>query len=195
VTTDVGPLPAPKREPLKPTDELGGVISRKTLFDVPPPGLGLTTVTEAVPMLAMSEARMLAVSRELLTKVVVRGLPFHFTTEPETNPVPFTVSVNPAEPGLTASGTSGWLIRGTGFAVPVVARLFTSSTSTCGAWAARRTGVASAAKEMITTAVLVYAARRCILEIQFRNVFVMLIPLHEKMSEKTHFQQFAEKCA
>src|SRR2546427_11956568 len=38
-------------------------------------------------------------------------------TEPETNPVPFTVSVIPATPGLMASGTSGWLIKGTGLAV------------------------------------------------------------------------------
>jgi hypothetical protein len=63
----------------------------------------------------MSEARTIAVSRERLTKVVVRGLPFHCTTEPETNPVPFTVRVNPVPPGLTAPGTRGWLIRGTGF--------------------------------------------------------------------------------
>ena len=83
------------------------MIRRKAGFEVPPPGVGLTTVTEAVPALAMSVARMGAVSREPLTKVVVRGLPFHFTTAPETKPVPFTVSANPAEPGLTASGTSG----------------------------------------------------------------------------------------
>jgi hypothetical protein len=51
----------------------------------------------------------------LLTKVVARVLPFHFTTEVATNPVPFTVRVNPAPPGAVASGTSGWLVNGTGF--------------------------------------------------------------------------------
>jgi hypothetical protein len=81
----------------------------------------LTTVTEAVVGLVMSAERIFAVKRELLTKVVVLALPFHFTTAPETNLVPFTVSVNPAAPGLIASGSSGWLISGTGLSLPVVA--------------------------------------------------------------------------
>src|SRR5215471_4235735 len=68
----------------------------------------------------MSEARILAFSREGLTKVVARGLPFHFTTEAGKNPAPFTVRLNPAPPGAMASGPRGWLIRGTAFApVPV----------------------------------------------------------------------------
>jgi hypothetical protein len=83
-----------------------------TTFEMRPPGLGLTTVTEAVLALAMSDAGMLAFNCELLTNVVSRAPPFQCTTEPETKPVPFTVSVNPAPPGLTASGTSGWLING-----------------------------------------------------------------------------------
>jgi hypothetical protein len=86
---------------------------------MPPPGVGLTTVTEAVLAVAMSEARILAVNCELFTKVVARALPFQFTTDPVTKPVPFTVSVNPAPPGATASGTRGWLISGTGFTMPV----------------------------------------------------------------------------
>ena len=57
--------------------------------------------------MAMSDTRMLAVNCELLTNVVARALPFQFTTDPETKPVPFTVSVNPAPPGAIASGTSG----------------------------------------------------------------------------------------
>ena len=76
-------------------------------METPPPGLGLTTVTVAVDGEEMSEARMAPVSWDLLTKVVARGLPFHFTVEPATNPVPFTVRVNPAPPGAVASGTSG----------------------------------------------------------------------------------------
>jgi hypothetical protein len=83
------------------------VIGKNTTLDVPPPGVGFTAVTEAVLAIAMSEARMLAVNWEPLTKVVARALPFQFTTDPETKPVPFTVSVNPAPPGATASGTSG----------------------------------------------------------------------------------------
>jgi hypothetical protein len=95
------------------------MISKKAEFDVPPPGLGLKTVIVAAPAVAMSEASTAAVSRDLLTKVVARARPFHFTAEPATNPVPFTTSVNPAAPGRLASGTSGKLIKGTG--LPVLA--------------------------------------------------------------------------
>ena len=95
------------------------MIGKNTTLDVPPPGLGLTTVTEAVPAVAISETKMLAANCELLTNVVARALPFQLTTDPDTKLVPFTVRVNPAPPGATASGTSGWLISGTGFTVPV----------------------------------------------------------------------------
>jgi hypothetical protein len=97
------------------TDEVGVVTSRKSVLEAPPLGLGLNTVTEAVLAVPMSEERMLAVNCELLTNVVVRALPFQFTTDRDTKPVPFTVSVNPAPPGATASGTRGWLINGMGF--------------------------------------------------------------------------------
>src|SRR6266550_8328989 len=108
VTTEPGP--APKSNGLLSTiEEVGIVTSKKTTFEVSPPGL--TTFTEALPGLAMSEEKIFAVNRDLLTKVVPRALPFQFTTEPETNPVPSTVSVNPVPPGLIASGNRGWLIR------------------------------------------------------------------------------------
>jgi hypothetical protein len=85
----------------------GVLMGKKRAFEVPPPGVGLTTVTAAVDAVAMSDARMAAVSLELLTKVVACGLPFQFTVEAGTNPAPFTVRVNPAPPGALASGTSG----------------------------------------------------------------------------------------
>jgi hypothetical protein len=72
------------------------------------------TVTEAVLGLAISDSRTFAVSFELLTTVVVLALPFHFTVEADTKPVPFTVSVKAAEPGTTASGVNGWSMKGTG---------------------------------------------------------------------------------
>jgi hypothetical protein len=46
---------------------------------------------------------------------VLSGVPFQFTTEVETNCVPFTVSVNPGEPGGALLGARGWLTKGTGF--------------------------------------------------------------------------------
>jgi hypothetical protein len=76
-------------------------------FDTPPPGPGLVTVSVAVPATATSAAEIVAVNCELFTNVVVRGLPFQFTTDPETKPVPFTVSVNAGLPGTTVVGTKG----------------------------------------------------------------------------------------
>ena len=90
-------------------------MSNKAGSDAIPPGFA--TVTFAVPAFAISEELMLTVTCELLTNVVVRGLPFQLATAPETNPVPFTVRVNAGPPGTTVLGTSGLLIRGTGFAV------------------------------------------------------------------------------
>ena len=51
--------------------------------DVPPPGVGLKTVTPAVPVAAMSLARIWARSWMLLTNVVVRSVPFQRTTDDE----------------------------------------------------------------------------------------------------------------
>ena len=44
---------------------------------VPPPGVGLFTVTLAVPAFVMSLEGTVAVSEVLLTNVVVRFVPFH----------------------------------------------------------------------------------------------------------------------
>jgi hypothetical protein len=66
-------------------------------FDVPPHEV--TTVIEAVPAVAMREAGTVAVSC-VEEPLVVSAVPFHFTVEPETKFVPFTVNVNPV--GLPA---------------------------------------------------------------------------------------------
>ena len=44
-----------------------GVAVKNAVFDVPPPGAGLTTVTEAVLAVAMSAAGTVALNCELLT--------------------------------------------------------------------------------------------------------------------------------
>jgi len=68
-------------------------------LDVPPPGGGLTTVTEAVPGDATSAAVTVAVSCVEETNVVASVVAFHFTVEVETKFVPFTVRVNCPQPG------------------------------------------------------------------------------------------------
>src|SRR2546425_12357775 len=59
----------------------GLLIVNVEALEVPPPGVGLKTVTGAVPAVAMSLARIWAWSWVLLTKVVVRLLAFHRTID------------------------------------------------------------------------------------------------------------------
>jgi hypothetical protein len=76
------------------------------LLEVPPPGDGLVTVTEEVPRLAISVARIAAVSCVALTKVVALAWPLKFTTEPLMKLEPLTVSVKAPEPAVAVEGCS-----------------------------------------------------------------------------------------
>ena len=84
--------------------------------EVPPPGVGVKTVTEVEPAVAMSPAAMVARSWVLLTKVVVRGAPFQLITEAVTKLLPVTVKLNPAPPAVALVGESV-LSTGTGLFV------------------------------------------------------------------------------
>ena len=84
------------------------------LFEVPPPGAGFETVTEEVPAVVMSDARMVALTDELDTKVVARGLPFQSTLDEATKFVPFTVRVKSVPPAAVEVGLKE-VVVGTGF--------------------------------------------------------------------------------
>src|SRR6202034_1387780 len=84
-----------------------------TTFDEPPPGPGLTMVTETVCAVATPVAGTTALKCSLSTNVVVSGVPLKSPVAPETKPVPLTRSVSPGPPGATAAGTSGWFKKGT----------------------------------------------------------------------------------
>ena len=88
-------------------------------FDVPPPGVGFTTVIAAVPELAMSAAVIAAVNEVALTNVVVRGLPFHCAVDPFMKLVPVSVSVNAAPPAPVNVGEIEVSV-GTGFGAVIV---------------------------------------------------------------------------
>ena len=79
-------------------------IVNVTAFDVAPQGL--TTVTEAVPAVAIREAGTVAVSCVEETNVVASAVAFHFTVEVETKFVPFTVKVNCGPPAVAQVGLS-----------------------------------------------------------------------------------------
>jgi hypothetical protein len=87
------------------------LIVKVWAFDVPPLGAGFVTVTLAVPAVAISAARIAAVTCVLLTNVVVRLAPLNWTVAPLTKPVPFTVSVKAALPAVALAGESEVIVR------------------------------------------------------------------------------------
>jgi hypothetical protein len=86
--------------------------------ELPPPGGGFITVTEAVPDAAKSVVVIAAVSCVDPTYVVARLLPFHCTCEAGTKPLPATVSDSAPDPTLANAGTIE-AIAGAGLAVTV----------------------------------------------------------------------------
>jgi hypothetical protein len=84
--------------------EEGGTIDKYSGFDTPPPGAEFVTVIVAVSSAAMSADVMAAAISALFTNVVVRALPFQFTTDPETKFAPSAVNVKAAPPGTAAAG-------------------------------------------------------------------------------------------
>jgi hypothetical protein len=82
-------------------------------FEVPPPGVGFTTVMEAVPAAAISDAGTVAVSCVEETNVVAREVPPQRTVEVETKFVPVTVTVNWGPPAVAQAGLIA-VVVGTG---------------------------------------------------------------------------------
>ena len=91
-----------------------------TGLDVAPAHVGFTTVTEAVPAVAIRAAGTVAVSCVAETNVVASGLPFQFTVEPETKLVPFTVNVNCPPPPVAQVGLSELIV---GLALIVITKV------------------------------------------------------------------------
>src|SRR5207244_781160 len=118
-----------------------GVMVKLAALEVPPPGEGLKTVTEAEPALATSLAGMEAVSLVSLTKAVARSAPFQRRTDPaaklaltklvarltpfqsttdtETKLLPRTVRLNPGPCALAEAGLRPEML-GTGFEAVIV---------------------------------------------------------------------------
>ena len=102
-TMDSGASSAPRKLAAE-TLATSGAIVKVCGLEIPPPGAGVTTVTPAVPAVAMSAAVMAAVSCVALTNVVVRALPFQFTVEFAVKLVPLTVKVNAPPPAAAMFG-------------------------------------------------------------------------------------------
>jgi hypothetical protein len=85
---------------------LGLLMANVAALEVPPPGPGLVTVTCAVPADARSACVMVAVNCVLLTNVVARSEPFHFTEDALMNPEPLSVKVAAALPVIALVGAN-----------------------------------------------------------------------------------------
>jgi len=108
--------------PAEAADELNDVMvgaptTNEAPADTDPPGL--VTVMLGETALAICAAVTGAVSEVALTQVVVNAVVPHFTVEPLTKFVPFTVRVNPASPAaaetglrLVIVGTPGFIVKG-----------------------------------------------------------------------------------
>ena len=98
---------------------LDALMVKAEAVEVPPPGVGLKTVTWAVPAVAMSVDVIAAVSCEALTYVVDRADPFQFTTEAFSKPEPLTVRLKAAPPEVALEGDRVVMV-GTGFGALMV---------------------------------------------------------------------------
>lgn len=97
-----------------------GLLTEKlTPCEVPPPGAGLETVTDATAPSSSLSAGILAVRLVVLPKAVARSMPFHCTADWLTNPVPTTVMDRSGEPAVTDDGLR-LVIAGAAFPVDVV---------------------------------------------------------------------------
>src|SRR5262249_39090710 len=107
-------------EPIVGTGLFAALIVNVDALEVPPPGVGLKTVTDRESAVARNAAVIAALTCGALTNAVVRLDPFHFTTDVDRNPVPFTVRLNAAPPAVALVGDNEPIV-GTGlFAALIV---------------------------------------------------------------------------
>ena len=89
---------------------------------MPPPGVGLNTVTAAVPDAVMSVDNIAAVNCVEDTYDVVRSVPFQRTTELEMKLLPLTVSVKAGPPAVADEGDR-LVIAGTGLSAALIEKV------------------------------------------------------------------------
>jgi hypothetical protein len=106
--------------------------------EVPPPGVEFTAVSDRLPAVATSLTVSVTFTCVLLTKVVVRALPFASIAVVGTKPVPVTATVGEAVPVASVAGMS-CVIVGTGLVTskliaapdPLLAEPFNAITESC----------------------------------------------------------------
>ena len=150
-----------------------GLIVNVFALDVPPPGGGVTTLTKAVPAVSMSDEGTVAVSRVLLTKVVVKAELFQCTFEPETKCDPLTVSVKPGPSAVALlgeieliAGTGLLTVNGFAFDVPPPGEAFTTLTKAVPAVSISDSGTEAVSRVLLTKVVVKTEPFQCTLELE-----------------------------
>ena len=80
------------------------MVKVRAAVEVPPPGAGLSTLTDAVPAFAIAAVGIAAVSLAEFTKVVVKAAPFQRILPPVAKLDPATVNTNDAPPAVADVG-------------------------------------------------------------------------------------------
>src|SRR5207248_2409617 len=148
----------------------GALMVNGEFPEVPPPGVGVNTVTCAVPDTDMSAALIDACSCAEFTNVVVRLAPLQFTTDRWTNPLPVTVRVKAAPPAVADDGDSE-LNDGVGLFATLIVNAEFPEVPPPGAGV---NTVTCAVPAEVMSAALIDACS-CP---EFTNVVVRLAPLH-----------------
>lgn len=150
------------------TGLFAAVIVNVAAADVPPPGAGFVTVTAGVPTVATSVAETGMVNCDAFINVVVRAVPLKFTTEVEIKFVPFTTSVNPAEPAAIVLGDND-VIVGAGFVAAVTVNVAAADVPPPGA----RFVTVTAGVPAVATSTGKIVAVNCV---EFTNVVALAAP-------------------
>jgi hypothetical protein len=156
----------------------GALIVNVCAPEMPPPGAGVDTVTDAVPAEAMSAAVICAVSWVLLPSVVARGLPFHCATDELMKFVPVSVNVKAAPPAVALGGEIE-LSVGLGFGALIV-NVCAVDAPPPGAGLNTVTGTVPAA----TMSVAVIWAVSCVV---LPNVVLLALPFQRTTDEALKF--------
>ena len=162
------------------------MIVKVWALEVPPPGTGLKTVTLAVPAVAMSAARIEAVTCVALTYVVVRPVPFQRTTELEMKLVPFTVRVKAAPPAVAELGLRP-VVVGTGLSGTLIVNVWAFEVPPPGAGlktvtlAVPATAMSAALIDAVSCVALTYVVVRFVAFHLTTELEMKLVPLTVKV--------------
>jgi hypothetical protein len=153
--------------------------------EVPPPGVAVNTVTEAVPAFVSKFVGTIAVNCVALTKVVTRSAPFQSTTDEPTKFVPVTVRFSAAAPAVAEAGEIEASV-GTGFAAALIVNVCEVEVPPPGA-------AVKTVTVLVPDLMMSLAGTAAVSFVALTNVVVNAAPFHCTTEPLTKFVPFAVK--